>query len=75
MKKNVVRGFIVLLICCVIIPMLSCAKSDVDNIEKIVFWDSYYIGVNDANIPETGLQLFYRQFAKLPSPTGLYAMI
>ena len=53
MKKNVVRGFIVLLICCVIIPMLSCTKSDVDNVEKIVFWDSYYIGVNDANIPES----------------------
>ena len=53
MKKNVVRGSIVLLICCVIIPMLSCTKSDVDNVEKIVFWDSYYIGVNDANIPES----------------------
>lgn len=33
--------------------MLSCTKSDVDNVEKIVFWDSYYIGVNDANIPES----------------------
>jgi len=33
--------------------MFSCTKSDEDNVKKLVFWDSYYIGVNDANLPES----------------------
>ena len=53
MKKNVVRSFIALLVCCLQVPLFSCAKNNEDNTKRVVFWDSYYIGVNDANIPQS----------------------
>lgn len=53
MKKNVVRWVIVILLFCLILPLLSCSKNNETNDNRIVFWDSYYIGVNDANIPQS----------------------
>ena len=53
MKKNALRWVIVILLFCLILPLLSCSKNNETIDNRIVFWDSYFIGVNDANIPQS----------------------